>query len=132
MDGQQLLPEPVPRAWLRVITGVDSGMAPAKQHGNVWRVVGEMVQAGYSPAGALAAATSVTADACGLCGVTGRLAKGHAADVLVVDGDLSRDVSALSRPVAVLISGVQVRAEVETGEPSESSKGPRSPTRSEP
>jgi imidazolonepropionase-like amidohydrolase len=95
---------------IQVITGVDSGMAPAKQHGNVWRVVEEMVQAGYSPAEALAAATSVTARACGLSGVTGRLAPGHVADVLVVDGDLSRDLSALSRPVAVLVAGVPVQA----------------------
>ena len=91
---------------VRVVTGVDSGMAPTKRHGNLWRVVGEMVEAGYSPAQALAAATSVTARACGLAAETGRLAPGYAADVLVVDGDLSHDVACLSRPVAVLIGGV--------------------------
>ena len=90
---------------IRVVTGVDSGMAPAKQHGNVWRVVGEMAEAGYSLAAALAAGTSLTAEACGLGGRTGRLAPGHAADVLVVDGDLSEDVTALSRPVEVLVRG---------------------------
>ena len=90
---------------IRVVTGVDSGMAPAKQHGNVWRVVGEMAEAGYSLAEALAAGTSLTAEACGLGGRTGRLAPGHAADVLVVDGDLSEDVTALSRPVEVLVRG---------------------------
>jgi imidazolonepropionase-like amidohydrolase len=94
---------------VRVITGVDSGMGPAKQHGNLWRVIGEMVHGGYLPAEALAAATSVTAEACGLARRTGRLAQGHAADVLVVDGDLSEDVSALSRPVAVLIAGSPVQ-----------------------
>ena len=93
---------------VRVVTGVDSGMAPAKQHGNLWRVVAEMVEAGYAAADALTAATSLTARTCGLAGHTGRLAPGHAADVLVVDGDLSEDVAALSRPVAVVIRGRDV------------------------
>jgi imidazolonepropionase-like amidohydrolase len=46
-----------------VVAGVDSGMAPPKQHGNVWCTVGDMVEAGYSIAEALAAATSVAAQA---------------------------------------------------------------------
>jgi imidazolonepropionase-like amidohydrolase len=96
---------------VRVIAGVDSGMAPAKRHGNVWRTVGEMVEAGFPVADALAAATSVAARACGLAGTTGRLAPGHAADVLVVDGDLAVDVDALGRPSAVVVNGVLVEPE---------------------
>lgn len=91
-----------------VVAGVDSGMGPVKRHGNAWRVVGEMVDAGYPAAEALAAATSSAADVCGLAGETGRLVAGWAADVLVVDGDLSSDVSALSSPQVVLIRGVRV------------------------
>jgi imidazolonepropionase-like amidohydrolase len=90
---------------VRVVTGVDSGMAPAKKHGNVWRTVGEMVEAGYDTAAALAAATSVAAEACSLGGVTGRLAADHVADLLVVDGDVSSEPAALSRPRAVLVRG---------------------------
>ncbi|HET8765739.1 MAG TPA: amidohydrolase family protein [Pedococcus sp.] len=90
---------------VRVVTGVDSGMAPAKKHGNVWRTVGEMVEAGYDTAAALAAATSVAADACSLGGVTGRLAPGHVADLLVVDGDVSTEPAALSQPRAVVVRG---------------------------
>ena len=90
---------------VRVVTGVDSGMAPAKKHGNVWRTVGEMVEAGYDTAAALAAATSVAADACSLGGVTGRLAAGHVADLLVVDGDVSTEPAALSQPRAVVVRG---------------------------
>jgi imidazolonepropionase-like amidohydrolase len=96
---------------IRVITGVDSGMTPAKQHGNLWRVVGEMVEGGCSAVEALAAATSGTARACGLGAETGRLAPGYAADVLVVDGDLSQDVSALSRPRAVVVNGTPAHLE---------------------
>jgi imidazolonepropionase-like amidohydrolase len=88
-----------------VVTGVDSGMAPVKRHGNAWRTVGELVEAGYPVDEALAAATSVSAEACGLAGETGRLAEGHAADVLVVSGDLARDVSVLGAPRAVLVRG---------------------------
>lgn len=89
-----------------LIAGVDSGMGPTKRHGNLWRTVGEMVQGGYTAAEALAAATSVAAQACGLAATTGRLAPGHAADLLIVDGDLSHDVSTLSSPRAVLVRGI--------------------------
>jgi imidazolonepropionase-like amidohydrolase len=88
-----------------VVAGVDSGMGPFKRHGNVWRMVGELVQAGYAVADAIAAATSVAAEACGLEGETGRLAAGCAADILVVDGDLTEDVSLLGSPRAVWIRG---------------------------
>lgn len=91
-----------------VVTGVDSGMGPPKRHGNAWRTVGELVEGGYPVAEALAAATSVAAEACRLGGETGRLAAGYAADLLVVDGDLAQDVSVLSAPQAVLIRGIPV------------------------
>ena len=91
-----------------VVTGVDSGLAPPKQHGNVWRTVGELVDAGYNVGEALTAATSGAAGACGLGHETGRLAAGYAADVLVVDGDLAGDPSLLGTPRAVLIRGEPV------------------------
>jgi imidazolonepropionase-like amidohydrolase len=91
-----------------VVTGVDSGMGPTKKHGNAWRTVGELVEGGYPIAEALAAATSVAAEACGLAGETGRLAAGYAADLLVVDGDLAHDPSLLSVPREVLIRGTRV------------------------
>jgi imidazolonepropionase-like amidohydrolase len=91
-----------------VITGVDSGMGPMKRHGNVWRTVGELMEGGYPVEESLAAATSVAAAACGLAGKTGRLADGYAADLIVVDGDLSEDISLLSRPRAVLVRGAPV------------------------
>lgn len=91
-----------------VLTGVDSGMGPTKRHGNAWRTVGELVDGGYSVTEALTAATSVAAQACGLAGETGRLAAGYSADVLVVDGDLTHDVSLLSGPLEVLVRGTPV------------------------
>ena len=91
-----------------VVTGVDSGIAPTKRHGNVWRTVGELVEGGYPAEEALAAATSVAAAACGLARDTGRLAEGYAADVLVVDGDLTQDTSHLGRPRKILVRGTPV------------------------
>lgn len=91
-----------------LITGVDSGMGPMKRHGNAWRNVGDLVEGGYPVAEALAAATSVAAEACGLGDETGRLAEGYAADLLVVDGDLAQDPSLLSQPREVLVRGIPV------------------------
>ncbi len=100
-----------------VVTGVDSGMAPPKQHGNAWRAVAEMVEAGYPPADALATATSTAAQACGLGGETGRLAQGYAADMLVVDGDVSTDIAALGSPHLVIIRGTSIRLEARPADP---------------
>ncbi|MFL6129063.1 MAG: amidohydrolase family protein [Mycobacteriales bacterium] len=69
---------------------------------------GELVEGGYPVAEALAAATSVAAAACGLGRETGRLAEGYAADLLVVDGDLAKDLSVLSAPREVLLRGTPV------------------------
>ncbi len=90
---------------VRIITGVDSGMAPPKRHGNVWRVVTEMLDAGYDAEQALTAATSTAARACHLENETGRLAAGYAADVLVVAGDLSGHLHTLNQPVSVTVRG---------------------------
>lgn len=91
-----------------VVSGVDSGMGPPKRHGNAWRSVVELVEGGYPVADALAASTSLAAAACGLAGETGRLAEGYAADVLLVDGDVSKDPTLLSAPRTVLMRGTPV------------------------
>jgi imidazolonepropionase-like amidohydrolase len=90
---------------ITIVSGVDAGISPPKQHGNVWRCVVELVEAGFPVAEALATATSVAADACRLTAVTGRLRAGLAADLLVVDGDVRGDANALGRPLAVLVRG---------------------------
>jgi imidazolonepropionase-like amidohydrolase len=91
---------------VRVVTGMDSGAAPTKRHGRIDLAIGDLVTAGYPMAEALATATSVAADACGLANVTGSLRPGLAADVLVVDGDLRDGPDALQSPAAVLVGGV--------------------------
>jgi imidazolonepropionase-like amidohydrolase len=90
---------------IQLVTGVDAGAAPAKRHGIVSLAVAALTEGGFSIADAVASATTVAARACGLAQVTGRLQPGLAADILVVDGNLERDITALQRPVMVLIRG---------------------------
>ncbi len=93
---------------VRLVSGLDAGAAPPKPHGGLWRAVVTLLDAGLTPAEALATATSVAADDCGLGGTTGRLTPGLAADLLVVDGDLEADLGALGRPRAVWVRGTAV------------------------
>jgi imidazolonepropionase-like amidohydrolase len=95
---------------VRVVSGLDAGVQPAKQHGLVWRSVTLLLDAGFPVPEALATATSAAADDCGLGEVTGRLRPDLAADLLVVDGDLRDDPGALGRPVSVLVRGVEALA----------------------
>jgi imidazolonepropionase-like amidohydrolase len=58
-----------------------------------------------SPPAALRTATATAARALGVHGVTGRLAAGLAADILVVDGNPLEDLAALARPLGVWARG---------------------------
>ena len=94
---------------VRIVSGTDAGIGPAKMHGDgVWRAVVELAAA-LPLDDALASATSYAADVLGLAEVTGRLRRGLAADLLVVDGDVRAEPDALGRPVAVLVRGVAPR-----------------------
>lgn len=97
-------------AGIRVVSGLDAGVSPPKAHGNLWRAVAELANAGYSPVEALTTATSVAADDCGLGGTTGRLVPGMAADLLLVDGDLAQDLDQLGATSEVWVRGEPVIA----------------------
>ncbi|HEY5843976.1 MAG TPA: amidohydrolase family protein, partial [Mycobacterium sp.] len=83
-------------AGVRFVAGADSGIAPHMAHGLLHRAVSFFVEAGASVTDALAAATSVSAQACGVDDRKGWLRKGYDADVIVVNGDLRAGVGALS------------------------------------
>jgi imidazolonepropionase-like amidohydrolase len=93
------------RAGTRIVAGTDGGIATAKPHGIVHAAISGLVASGLCPARALAAATSVAAQVCGLGSRKGRLHAGYDADLILVEGDPLSDVSALIRPTAVMVHG---------------------------
>ncbi|GAB3308425.1 amidohydrolase family protein [Geodermatophilus aquaeductus] len=98
------------RAGVRLVSGVDAGIAPGKPHGLLPEAVRSLVAGGVPVVDALRTATGGAADACGLAGRTGRLAPGRDADLLLVDGDPTADVAALPRVRLVVSRGREVGA----------------------
>jgi imidazolonepropionase-like amidohydrolase len=94
---------------LKVVFGTD---AVAGAHGrNVEELVCRVAQAGQTPMDAVVSATSRGAEALGLETQIGAIAPGLQADLIAVDGDPSRDVTALRRVVFVMRGGRVYRNE---------------------
>jgi imidazolonepropionase-like amidohydrolase len=93
------------RAGVKIVTGTDGGISTAKPHGIVSTGISMLVASGISAADALASATSIAAQVCGLGSCKGRLRTGYDAGLLFVDGDPLSDIGALSRPAAVMVRG---------------------------
>jgi imidazolonepropionase-like amidohydrolase len=92
---------------VRFISGADAGIAPSKAHGRYADAVIELGQVtGTVPA--LIAASSSAATAIGLGRSKGRLRRGYDADVIVVDGDLAADLTALRDVRQVVLRGVPI------------------------
>jgi imidazolonepropionase-like amidohydrolase len=96
------------RAGVRLLVGSDGGIGRAKPHGVLPEAVMTLAGAGVPAAAALAAATSVAAQACGLGDRKGRLRVGYDADLLLVDGDALADVGALRHVRGVVLGGARV------------------------
>ena len=64
-----------------------------------------MVRAGMSPVAVLRSATAVAAEICGIGHLTGSLRTGLEADVLVVDGDATANISAAAKVKMVFRAG---------------------------
>jgi imidazolonepropionase-like amidohydrolase len=95
------------KAGVRVVAGTDAG-TPENYHGRVAYEVVSMVEAGLDVLAGVRAATAESADLLGDPD-RGTLRAGAIADVLAVHGDVAVDVTALTRPAAVFLSGRQVR-----------------------
>ena len=92
---------------LKVLFGTD---AVAGSHGrNVEELVCRVQRTGQSPMAAIISATSLNAKAMGLGAELGRLEKGYDADIIAVDGDPSRDITALRRVLFVMKGGKEYR-----------------------
>ncbi|MET8200835.1 amidohydrolase family protein [Micromonospora taraxaci] len=93
------------RAGVRLVAGSDAGLGPAKPHGILPETLVEYVACGIPATAALTAATSVGAEVCGLGGRKGHVRPGFEADLLIVDGDPTSDITVLRRPLAVYRAG---------------------------
>ena len=92
---------------IRLISGADAGVGPDKAHGTYAEAVIELEQVtGTVPA--LVAASSDAASAIGLGRSKGRLRRGYDADLIVVDGDLAADLTALRDVRQVVLRGMPV------------------------
>ena len=89
---------------VRIIAGTDAGVDNTPHHQYVGGLE-YLVTLGFRPADVLAMATTEAAAALGVDAVTGRLAAGFDADLIVVDGDPSTDIAALGKLRRVIARG---------------------------
>ncbi len=73
--------------------------------------LGLMVEYGLSPVQAIQTATQNPAKVLGLAEVTGELRPGLTADLAIYTGDVSQDIEALRKPLAVYLGGQKVFAQ---------------------
>jgi imidazolonepropionase-like amidohydrolase len=88
----------------RIVPGTDSGVASIP-FGHLDYDLQLLVEVGFTPEQALASATRVSAEAIGQIDKLGTLGPGKSADFVVLDGDPTVDISAVSRVVAVFMGG---------------------------
>jgi imidazolonepropionase-like amidohydrolase len=95
-------------AGVRVVTGLDAGLNPWLAHGNLPAALDLLSEAGLTGGQVLAAAAARAAEVCGLGARKGRLRAGCDADIVLLDGDASGDVTAACRRVVDVYVGGQL------------------------
>ncbi|MBU6372621.1 MAG: amidohydrolase family protein [Alphaproteobacteria bacterium] len=90
------------KAGVKIAFGTDTGVS---RHGDNAREFALLVQAGFTPAEAIKAATVDAAEHLRLSAETGRIAPGLAADIIAVDGDPTKDVAPLTAVKFVMARG---------------------------
>jgi len=93
------------QAGVTLVSGVDSGVSAGKPHGILALAIADLVTASIPSSAALASATSIAAQACGLGGRKGLLRPSYDADMVVVVGDPVTDITALTQVQAVYRAG---------------------------
>jgi imidazolonepropionase-like amidohydrolase len=95
-------------AGVRVSVGTDAGM-PSAPHG--WSTLLELrllVEAGLTPLEVLTAATGQAAIALHVADDRGTIAKGKRADLVLIDGNPTRDIAAMEQIASVFFDGAEV------------------------
>ncbi|MBV9325603.1 MAG: amidohydrolase family protein [Chloroflexi bacterium] len=100
--------EDMHQAGVRLIGGTDAGVSPGKPHDVLPYGVAFLARAGLTNVEALAAATSVGAEACGVGERKGAVKPGRDADLFAVVGDPTLDLGALLNVTAVFRAGRRV------------------------
>jgi imidazolonepropionase-like amidohydrolase len=90
---------------VRIIAGTDAGIDNNPHHQYVGGLAALVTLLGLRSADVIAMATTEAAAVLGVGAVTGRLAPGYEADLIVVDGDPVTDVTALARLRRVIARG---------------------------
>ena len=92
------------KAGVRCVAGNDAGL-PYTGFGCLWHELEAMVAGGMTAIQAIKAATATAAQALGMADRIGSIRQGKQADLLVVDGDPTTDISALARVRMVMQAG---------------------------
>jgi imidazolonepropionase-like amidohydrolase len=92
-------------AGVPLLAGSDAGIANVPHNSAVRAVLALHTDVGLTLTAALDAGTAVAARALGLAEVTGSIAQGLAADLVLYDADLRQQPSALLRPTRVWLGG---------------------------
>ena len=95
---------------LKIVFGTD---ALAGMHGhNVEDLINRVLEGGIAPMDALVSANSLGAEAMKIADQIGALAPGLEADIIALDGDPLKDITAVRRVVFVMKGGVVYRNEI--------------------
>ena len=92
------------KAGVRCVAGNDAGL-PYTGFGCLWQELDAMIAGGMTAIQAIMAATATASRALGMADRIGSIRKGKQADLLVVDGDPTTDISALARVRMVMQAG---------------------------
>ena len=90
---------------VRIIAGTDAGIDNTPHHQYAGGLAAMVTLLGFRPSDVIAMATTRAAAALGVGAITGRLAPGYDADLIVVDGDPLSDIAALGRLRRVIARG---------------------------
>jgi imidazolonepropionase-like amidohydrolase len=99
------------KSGVKIAAGTDAG-TPFNPHGDLALELAKMVEFGLPPMLALVAATSNAARLLRMDDQIGSIEKGKLADLILVDGDPTRDIGVMRRPSLVMKSGTIVRDDV--------------------
>lgn len=96
---------------IKFVTGMDSGMTNA--HFDDFPYIPQVMveEMGISPLEAITCSTKTSSECLGMADEIGTLKEGKSADVIIVDGDPSKDISALHKVNTILCQGKLVKKE---------------------